>query len=146
MKKIENKENIRAIQISTIEHVQMFYSAFKNESKKGSVTSLEQHRLFKENKVPYTTIKSLIKLNFISRIDIGKYEFKKDKLSTEEALKVVRYRNMLQAKNTIKRNKKSIKTISEIKYDKPKSKELTKNKSHKKKSIFTKMWHLIFGK
>ena len=144
MKKIEKQTNMRAIQFSTIEHVQMFYNAFKNESKKGIITSLEQHRLFKENKVPYTTIKSLIKLNFVSRIDIGKYEFKKDKLTTEEALKVVRYRNMLQAKNTISRNKKSTKVIiNQIKYNKPKKE---KNKIEKKKSIFTKMWQLIFGK
>jgi hypothetical protein len=144
MKKIENQKTVRAIQISTIEHVQTFYEEFKNESKKGIITSLEQHTLFKKNKVPYTTIKSLIKLNFITRIDVGKYEFKKDKLTTEEALKVVRYRNMLQAKNTIIRNKKSTKVvINQIKYNKPKKE---KNKIEKKKSIFTKMWHLIFGK
>jgi phage FluMu protein Com len=120
--------HLRVLKTRTVLNVQNFYKEFfQLHSKQGSVTGLQQHGLFIKHSVSYSTLKSLKQLKLINNIKPGKFIFLNPNLDIENAIMVIRFRNLIQEKN---------KQIREAR--KNKAKKYQENKNNKKEVIDNK--------
>jgi len=153
MENIIRKKQTKPVSESAINNVIAFYNEVskKLDYNDNDLSKIGIYNLFTKNKVPFSTLKAIIKLGFITKLGVSIYNCNLQTLNKQQAVKVVRLRNHLAAlriekrKNEGKGAEKIIK--KEVKSTIKKEKiNYRKNRKPKNVSLFRKIINFLFRK